>query len=103
MRFFFFLALYVVALGLGFVLRGRYDHWMYRKTHMQQRLRVFAAQVYGDPDPVGITDFLPPSTTDNLALSPAATEAWLAQASDMAPDEDQSLASEEDGEEDRSA
>ena len=87
MRFFLFLMLYVVALGLGFTLRGRYDAWMYRKIHMQQRLRVFAAQVFKDPDPVGVTDYLPPPTTDNLALSPSATEAWLQEAAELAPEE----------------
>lgn len=87
MRALLFLMLYGVALSLGFVLRGRYDVWMYRKIHMQQRLRVFAAQVFKDPDPVGVTDYLPPPTTDNLALSPSATEAWLQQAAEFAPEE----------------
>ena len=87
MRFLLFLMLYAAALALGFVLRGRYDVWMYSKTHMQQRMRVFAAQVFNDPDPVGITDYLPPSTTDHLALSPSATEAWLQEAADLAAEE----------------
>lgn len=88
MRFLLFLMLYAAALALGFIGRGRYDAWMYSKTHMQQRMRVFAAQVFNDPDPVGITDYLPPSTTDQLALSPSATEAWLQQAADLAAEED---------------
>lgn len=87
MRALLFLMLYAVAFSLGFVMRGRYDTWMYRKTHMQQRLRVFAAQVFKDPDPVGVTDYLPPPTTDNLALSPSATEAWLQQAAEFAPED----------------
>ena len=87
MRFLLFLMLYGAALALGFVLRGRYDVWMYSKTHMQQRMRVFAAQVFNDPDPVGITDYLPPSTTDHLALSPSATEVWLQQTADLAAEE----------------
>ena len=77
MRFLMFLALYGIAFLIGFVARGRFDTWMYLKPHMQQRIRVFAAEVEGDPDPVGVTDFLPPSTVDNYAFSPRQTEVLL--------------------------
>ena len=86
MRVLSFFLVYLVVFILGFVCRARFDIWMYRKPHMQQRIRVFAAQVFDDPDPVGVTDYLPPPTTDSLAMSPAATEAWLQQVSDYVPD-----------------
>ena len=92
MRFIFFFMVYGAAVFVGFFARQRYDEWMFRKPHMQQRLRVFAAEIFSDPDPVGTTDYLPPSTTDQLALSPRATAQYLeelaasgAAASDLEP------------------
>ena len=77
MRLFLYLAYYALAMLLGFVLRQRYDRWMYGRAHMQQRLRLFALEVAADREAVGTTLYFPPSTTDNLALSPRATDAWL--------------------------
>ena len=77
MRLFLYLAYYALAMLLGFVLRQRYDRWMYGRAHMQQRLRLFALEVAADREAVGATLYFPPSTTDNLALSPRATDAWL--------------------------
>lgn len=77
MRLFLYLAYYALALLLGFVLRQRYDRWMYGRAHMQQRLRLFALEVAADREAVGATLYFPPSTTDNLALSPRAAGAWL--------------------------
>ena len=106
MRLLMFLVLYAIAFLFGFVGRGRFDTWMYLKPHMQQRIRVFAAEVEGDPDPVGVNDFLPPSTTDNYAFSPRQTEALLRSydtdpvAQDPPPDEGGDLDLEQDEGED---
>ena len=77
MRLILYLAYYALAMLLGFVVRQRYDRWIYGRAHMQQRLRLFALEVAADREAVGTTLYFPPSTTDNLALSPRATDAWL--------------------------
>ena len=78
---------YVLAIGVGFMLRGRYDMWMFSKHHMQARYRVLAAEAAADPDPVGQTLYFPPSTTDELALSAARTRVWLEQYSALSQGE----------------
>ena len=66
MRGLVLLVVYVLAIGVGFLLRGRYDDWIFSKHHMQQRYRVFAAEVISDPDPVGETLYFP--TAHNRSL-----------------------------------
>ena len=87
MRGLVLVVVYVLAIGVGFLLRGRYDVWIFSKHHMQQRYRVFAAEVISDPDPVGQTLYFPPLTTDHYALSAARTRAWLQEYSALAEPE----------------
>ena len=70
MRLLLFLLYYGIAFLMGFVVRARFDTWMYSKPHMQERLVVWAADTVtyvegGGPGPV-----LPPETTDAEAFSP---------------------------------
>ena len=88
MSLWLFLLFYAFVFLLGFAARGRFDTWMNCKPHMQKRMRVFAQQVLDDPDPVGVTDYLPPATLDQLALSPRATDDWLASLVEQGPVED---------------
>ena len=74
MRLLLYLFYYVLALGMGFVLRQRYDNWMWSKPHQQQRLRTFCEQVAADPDPDPAVFYVPPPTTDNFALFPAPSD-----------------------------
>ena len=79
MRLLIYLAYWFFAFLVGFMVRARYDTWMYSKFHMQARLRVFAAEVVMDEGDVGERLYFPPCTTDHLAMSPARTEAFLQQ------------------------
>jgi hypothetical protein len=70
MRLLLFLLYYGIAFLMGFVIRARFDTWMYSKPHMQERLVIWAADTVtyvegGGPGPV-----LPPETTDADAFSP---------------------------------
>ena len=70
MRLLLFLLYYGIAFLMGFVIRARFDTWMYSKPHMQARLVVWAEDTVryvesGGPGPV-----LPPETTDAEAFSP---------------------------------
>ena len=70
MRLLLFLLYYAIAFLMGFVIRARFDTWMYSKPHMQERLVIWAADTVtyvenGGPGPV-----LPPETTDADAFSP---------------------------------
>lgn len=59
---------YVVALLLGFYLRGRYDEFIYRTPHMQRRLRRWAARIVL---PASASDVVfPLSTLDPPAFQP---------------------------------
>ena len=74
MRLLLFLLYYGIAFLMGFVLRARFDTWMYSKPHMQARLVVWAEDTVryvesGGPGPV-----LPPETTDAEAFSPVLGE-----------------------------
>ncbi len=70
MRLLFFLLYYAVALTLGFLLRGRFDAWMYRQPHMQRALVRYASEVvYVVENGADVVD-PPPLTVDAPAVSP---------------------------------
>lgn len=88
-RLFLWLFYYVLAMLLGFHLRGRYDLWSYSKPHMQARLSLFAQEVAlartlrtGKDDPETPNLFLPPSTLDRLAMNPKASTVAVRQRED---------------------
>ena len=80
MRLLLFLLYYALAVLLGFMLRGRFDAWVYRRRHMQQRLVVWAADVVTYVERGGDDVLLPPSTLDAEAWSPRAARAAGASA-----------------------
>ena len=43
MRLLLFLLYYGIAFLMGFVIRARFDTWMYSKPHMQERLVIWAS------------------------------------------------------------
>ena len=70
MRLLLFLLYYAVALTLGFLLRGRFDAWMYRQPHMQRALVRYASEVvYVVENGADVVD-PPPLTVDAPAVSP---------------------------------
>ena len=79
MRLLLFLGYYGIALLMGFVLRARFDAWMYAKPHMQERLVVWSADVVALVDSGEAIDgpLLPPETTDAVAFSPVVGETRL--------------------------
>ncbi|MYH31548.1 MAG: hypothetical protein F4137_22540 [Acidobacteria bacterium] len=70
MRLLLFLLYYGIAFLMGFVIRARFDTWMYSKPHMQARLVVWAADTVSYVDSGGSGPVLPPETTDAEAFSP---------------------------------
>ena len=70
MRLLLFLLYYGIAFLMGFVIRARFDAWMYAKPHMQQRLVVWAADAVTYVEQGGADTLLPPDTTDAEAFSP---------------------------------
>ena len=74
MRLLLFLAYYGIAFLMGFMLRARFDVWMYAKPHMQQRLVVWAADTVAYVEQGGTQTLLPPDTTDAEAFSPVLGE-----------------------------
>lgn len=70
MRLLLFLLYYGIAFLMGFVIRARFDTWMYSKPHMQERLVVWAADTVSYVDDGGQGPVLPPETTDAEAFSP---------------------------------
>lgn len=70
MRLLLFLLYYGIAFLMGFVIRARFDTWMYSKPHMQARLVVWAADTVSYVDSGGRGPVLPPETTDSVAFSP---------------------------------
>ncbi len=74
MRLLLFLAYYGIAFLMGFMLRGRFDVWMYSKPHMQKRLVIWAADTVSYVEQGGNETILPPDTTDADAFSPVLGE-----------------------------
>ncbi|MDE2906650.1 MAG: hypothetical protein OXQ28_11270 [Acidobacteriota bacterium] len=70
MRLLLFLLYYGIAFLMGFVIRARFDTWMYSKPHMQARLVVWAADTVSYVESGGPGPVLPPETTDAQAFSP---------------------------------
>lgn len=70
MRLLLFLLYYGIAFLMGFVIRARFDAWMYSKPHMQERLVVWAADTVSYVESGGRGPVLPPETTDAEAFSP---------------------------------
>ena len=70
MRLLLFLLYYGIAFLMGFVIRARFDAWMYAKPHMQQRLVIWAADAVTYVEQGGTDTLLPPETTDAEAFSP---------------------------------
>ena len=70
MRLLLFLLYYGIAFLMGFVIRARFDTWMYSKPHMQARLVVWAADTVSYVESGGSAPVLPPETTDAEAFSP---------------------------------
>ncbi len=70
MRLLLFLLYYAIAFLMGFVIRARFDTWMYSKPHMQERLVIWAADTVTYIDSGGPGPVLPPETTDAEAFSP---------------------------------
>ena len=78
MRLLLYVFYYLLALAMGFVLRQKYDAWMWSKPHQQLRLRTFCARVVEDDDAEMSRWYVPPSTTDNFALFPAPSDRVVA-------------------------
>lgn len=70
MRVLLFLVYYGIAFLMGFVIRARFDTWMYSKPHMQARLVVWADDTVKYVESGGAGPVLPPETTDAEAFSP---------------------------------
>ena len=71
MRLLLFLLYYAIAFLMGFVVRARFDAWMYAKPHMQERLVMWAADTVAYVEQGGGSGpVLPPETTDAEAFSP---------------------------------
>ena len=70
MRLLLFLLYYGIAFLMGFVLRARFDTWMYSKPHMQDRLVIWAEDTVKYVESGGGGPVLPPETTDAEAFSP---------------------------------
>ena len=83
MRVLLFIAYYAIALLMGFALRGKFDRWMYSKSHMQGRLRIFSHEILAAADEEGRNDpdmvFLPPPTLDALAFNAASANRQVAE------------------------
>lgn len=74
MRLLLFLLYYGIAFLMGFVLRARFDTWMYSKPHMQARLVIWAEDTVRYVESGGDGTLLPPETTDAEAFSPVLGE-----------------------------
>jgi len=74
MRLLLFLLYYGIAFLMGFVIRARFDTWMYSKPHMQARLVVWAEDTVRYVESGGAGPVLPPETTDAEAFSPVLGE-----------------------------
>ena len=70
MRVLLFLLYYGIAFLMGFVIRARFDTWMYSKPHMQARLVIWAEDTVRYVEGGGDGTLLPPETTDAEAFSP---------------------------------
>ncbi len=70
MRLLLFLLYYGIAFLMGFVIRARFDTWMYSKPHMQERLVIWASDTVSYVESGGPGPVLPPETTDAEAFSP---------------------------------
>ena len=70
MRLLLFLLYYGIAFLMGFVIRARFDTWMYSKPHMQARLVIWAEDTVRYVESGGDGTLLPPETTDAEAFSP---------------------------------
>ncbi len=70
MRVMLFLGYYGLAMLFGFLLRGRFDQWMYAKPHMQERLIVWAADAVSHVEQGGEDPLVVPLTVDPPAWSP---------------------------------
>jgi len=70
MRLLLFLLYYGIAFLMGFVIRARFDTWMYSKPHMQERLVIWAQDTVTYVESGGPGPILPPETTDSEAFSP---------------------------------
>lgn len=79
MRLLLFLVYYGIAFLMGFVLRARFDVWMYSKPHMQARLVVWAQDTVTYVENGGAGPVLPPETTDADAFSPVLGRTPLGQ------------------------
>ena len=77
MRLLLFLLYYGIAFLMGFVIRARFDAWMYSKPHMQARLVVWAADTVSYVESGGSGPVLPPETTDAEAFSPVLGESRI--------------------------
>ena len=74
MRLLLFLLYYGIAFLMGFVIRARFDTWMYSKPHMQARLVIWAEDTVRYVESGGDGTLLPPETTDAEAFSPVLGE-----------------------------
>ena len=70
MRLVLFLCYYALAASMGFLVRGRYDRWMYSQPHMQRALVLNAAEVVYQVEHDADVVSLPPDTVDAVAFSP---------------------------------
>ena len=70
MRLLLFLFYYAIALTLGFLLRGRFDAWIYRQPHMQRALVRYASEVVYLVENGADSVDSPPLTVDAPAVSP---------------------------------
>ena len=61
---------YGLAVLLGFLLRFRFDAWMYAKPHMQRRLVVYSSDLLDAVKAGAEAVPLPPLTVDTDAVSP---------------------------------
>lgn len=77
MRLLLFLLYYGIAFLMGFVIRARFDTWMYSKPHMQKRLVIWAADTVSYIEDGGDQPVLPPETTDAEAFSPVLGESRI--------------------------
>ncbi len=85
MRLVLFVLYYGLAVLLGFILRGRFDQWMYAKPHMQESLVRYASEVIHAVEHGADEVPPPPLTVDADAFSPVVLQGPLGRVA-RAPD-----------------
>ena len=65
-----YLVYYALAVLLGFILRTRFDAWLYSRPHMQRRLVVYCSDVVAAVQEGAESVAPPPLTVDTDAVGP---------------------------------